>query len=112
MSKGRPALRTGRIAGLNLQFLNGVLHVGGRIDQAELSWEAKHLIILDRGNDVNRLILTDYHPKARPRRSGTRVQSFANEVLGLTRSTKSEELHCQMSSLSSTSCAAADSEDE
>ena len=42
-------------------MVKGVLRVGGRIDLAELRWEAKHPIILDHGQDVTRLIVTDYH---------------------------------------------------
>lgn len=59
--KGRPVPRTSRIANLDPQMVKGVLRVGGRIDLAELRWEAKHPIILDHGQDVTRLIVTDYH---------------------------------------------------
>ena len=41
LSKGRPVLYTSRIAGLDLQLVNGVLRVGRRIDQVEISWGAK-----------------------------------------------------------------------
>ena len=44
-------------------MVNGVLLVVVKIDLAELPWEAKHLIILDHGQDVTRLIVTDYHRK-------------------------------------------------
>ncbi len=65
LSKGRPAAQASRIADLNPQ-LNGILRVGGRIDKAELPWEAKHPIILDHGHS------SDCHPspsETDPRRS-------------------------------------------
>jgi hypothetical protein len=46
LSKGRPAAQASRIVDLNPQLVNGILRVGGRIDKAELPWEAKHPIIL------------------------------------------------------------------
>jgi hypothetical protein len=63
LSKGRPAAQASRIADLNPQLVNGILRVGGRIDKAELPWEAKHPIILDHGHDITRLIAIHYHRK-------------------------------------------------
>jgi hypothetical protein len=63
MSKGRPSAQASRIADLNPQLVNGILRVGGRIDKAELLWEAKHPIILDHGHDITRLIAIHYHRK-------------------------------------------------
>jgi hypothetical protein len=53
LSKGCAAAQASRIADLNLQLVNGILCVGGRIDKAELPWEAKHPIILDHGHDAH-----------------------------------------------------------
>lgn len=61
--KGRPVPRASRIANLDPQMVNGVLRVGGRADLAELPWEATHPIILDHGQDITRLIVTDYNRK-------------------------------------------------
>jgi hypothetical protein len=63
LSKGRPFAQASRIADLNPQLVNGILRVGGRIDKAELPWEAKHPIILDHGHDITRLIAIHYHRK-------------------------------------------------
>ena len=63
LSKGRPSAQASRIADLNPQLVNGILRVGGRIDKAELPWEAKHPIILDHGHDITRLIAIHYHRK-------------------------------------------------
>jgi hypothetical protein len=63
LSKGCAAAQASRIADLNLQLVNGILCVGGRIDKAELPWEAKHPIILDHGHDITRLIVIHYHRK-------------------------------------------------
>ena len=57
LSKGRPVPRTSRVVSLDPQLVDGILCVGGRIDQAELPWEAKHPIILDHGHDVTCMIV-------------------------------------------------------
>ena len=63
LSKGRPVSRTSRVASLDPQLVRGVLHVGGRIDRAELPWVSRHPIILDHGHEITRLIVADYHRK-------------------------------------------------
>ena len=35
--------------------------MGGRIDKAELPWEAKHPIVLDHSHEITRLIVIHYH---------------------------------------------------
>lgn len=63
MTKELPVPRASRIASLDPRLVHGVLRVGGRIDKADLPWEAKHPIILDYGHDITRLIVIDYHRK-------------------------------------------------
>ena len=63
LSKGNPVPRTSRVVSLDPQSVDEILRVGGRIDQAELPWEAKHPIILDHGHDVTRMIVIRYHRK-------------------------------------------------
>ncbi|XP_048578060.1 uncharacterized protein LOC116619332 [Nematostella vectensis] len=65
LEKGQPVPRASRIANLDPQLVDGVLRVGGRIDRADIPWETKHPIILDHGQDVTRLIVTEYHQKLR-----------------------------------------------
>ncbi|CAB4034531.1 PREDICTED: uncharacterized protein LOC107329134, partial [Paramuricea clavata] len=61
--KGRSAAQANRIADLNPQLLNGILRVGGRIDKAELPWEAKHPIILDDNQTSDVVPVIHYHRK-------------------------------------------------
>ena len=63
LSKRGPVPRTSLAVSLDPQLVHGALRVGGRIDQAELPWEAKHPIILDHGHDVTRMIVIHYHRK-------------------------------------------------
>ncbi|XP_048587422.1 uncharacterized protein LOC116616705 [Nematostella vectensis] len=65
LEKGQPVPRASRIANLDPQLVDGVLRVGGRKDRADIPWETKHPIILDHGQDVTRLIVTEYHQKLR-----------------------------------------------
>ena len=63
LREGRPVPRNSRISSLDPQLVDGVLRVGGRIQKAEIPWESKHLVIVDHGHDVTRLVVIRYHRK-------------------------------------------------
>jgi hypothetical protein len=45
-------------------LIEGLLCVGGRLDQAPISDKAKHQVILPKNTHIPKLIIANYHLKA------------------------------------------------
>ncbi|XP_067686975.1 uncharacterized protein [Haliotis asinina] len=50
-----------RLRQLNPVLIEGILRIGGRLSQAEISFDAKHPVILPKKSHVTTLIIRDIH---------------------------------------------------
>ncbi|XP_053692086.1 uncharacterized protein LOC128740561 [Sabethes cyaneus] len=63
LTNGRQVRKSSRIASLNPQLVDGILCVGGRLQNATISSSRKHPYILDHRHPITKLVVTEYHQK-------------------------------------------------
>ena len=61
--KGRPVPRTSCLFRIRPIISDGLLRVGGRVDHAAISYDARHQLILPQKHRLTLLLVMDYHQK-------------------------------------------------
>ena len=71
---------------------NGILRVGGRLDRAPISYEAKHPAILPKKSDIVPLILSSLHQRLNHAGAEHVLTELRQRFLGTTRAIHNQEI--------------------